>query len=271
MDVKSLHSSNLLKMSQESVDSQSLVEPIAEDRNGPSDLGVVQLKNMKTLKRRRGHAKGELTKAINHVVAELTIGGDIYEISVKENRMSEAFEEFKKLCDEYSKFLKDEEDIEECLVYFQDAERRFSEVKERITVWCQSRVQSRSEERQPVESASQVNSEYSRYSSSKQSSRSRRSSKSATEGRRLNNQARLASLQAEVSFLDKRERIASEELRMKSEELRLKQMKEKLQLETQMAKISAEEKVFADFETKSQTTTEDKPFSVPHVSTSTPP
>ncbi|MEL7342967.1 MAG: hypothetical protein AAGM67_20960, partial [Bacteroidota bacterium] len=219
---------------------------------------------MKTLKRRRGHAKGELTKAINHVVAELTIGGDIYEISVKENRMSEAFEEFKKLCDEYSKFLKDEEDIEECLVYFQDAERRFSEVKERITVWCQSRVQSRSEERQPDESASQVNSEYSRYSSSKQSSRSRRSSKSATEGRRLNNQARLASLQAEVSFLGKRGQIASEELR-------LKQMKEKLKLETQMAKISAEEKVFADFETKSQTTTEDKPFSVPHVSTSTPP
>ncbi len=93
----------------------------------------------------------------------------------------------------------------------------------------------------------------------------------ATEGRRLNNQARLASLQAELSFLDKCERIASEELRMKSEELRLKQMKEKLKLETQMAKISAEEKVFTEFETRSQTTTEDKPFSVSHVSTSTPP
>ncbi len=48
-------------------------------------------------------------------------------------------------------------------------------------------------------------------------------------------------------------------------------MKEKLKLETQMAKISAEEKVFTDFETKSQTTTEDKSFRVPHVSTSTPP
>eukprot|EP00794_Sanderia_malayensis_P006408 gene6408-7138_t len=251
-------------MSQERVDSQLLLEPIVEDRNVPSESGAEQLENMKTLKRRRGHAKGELTKAINHVVAELTIGGDICEISVKESRMSKAFEEFQRLCDEYSKFLKDEEDMEECLVYFQEGERRFSEVKERITLWCQSRVQSRSEEQHPVESASQVNSEYSRYSSSKQSSRSRRSSKMATESRRLNNRAQLASLQAEVSFLHQHELIASEELR-------LNRMKEKLKLETQMAKISAEEKVFTDFETRSQISTEDKPFNVPHVSTSIPP
>eukprot|EP00794_Sanderia_malayensis_P002088 gene2088-2364_t len=38
-----------------------------------------------------------------------------------------------------------------------------------------------------------------------------------------------------------------------------------------MAKISAEEKVFTDFEMRSQISTEDKPFSVPHVSTSIPP
>eukprot|EP00794_Sanderia_malayensis_P017196 gene17196-18926_t len=195
---------------------------------------------------------------------ELTIGGDVCEISVKESRISKAFEEFQRLCDEYSKYLKDEEDMEECLVYFQEGERRFSEVKERITLWCQSRVQSRSEEHHHVGSASQVNSEYSRYSSSKQSSSSRRSSKMTTEGRRLNNQAQLASLQAEVSFLHQHKLIASEELRRN-------RMKEKLKLETQMAKISAEEKVFTDFETRSQISTEDKPFSVPHVSTSIPP
>ncbi len=80
MDLRSLHSSNLLKISQESVDSHSFVESITEDRNGPSDRLAMQLKNMKTLKRRRGNAKGELTKAINHVIAELTIGRDIYEI-----------------------------------------------------------------------------------------------------------------------------------------------------------------------------------------------
>eukprot|EP00794_Sanderia_malayensis_P001616 gene1616-1788_t len=86
----------------------------------------------------------------------------------------------------------------------------------------------------------------------------------ATESRRLNNRAQLASLQAEVSFLHQHELIASEELR-------LNRMKEKLKLETQMAKISAQEKVFTDFETRSQISTEDKPFSVPHVSTSIPP
>lgn len=247
-------------MAQERLEFETLLD-FSEPRDGRVrtrsvvlDWEAVDLEALHRLKKRRGHAKGELTKAISHVVAELTVGGDVNEVEANEHRLMKAFGNFKESCNEYRRFQKEEEDVEECLVYFQEAEKKVSEVKERIAVWRHSRVQSMNpEHHQSIvaskDSVSQVKTEYSRRSLSSKGSRgSKRTIETTVDNRRLSNAVKMASLQAEVSVLDQHEKIAKEELRLKTEEMRLNQMRRKLELDTEMAKISAEDEVCAVFQ-----------------------
>eukprot|EP00794_Sanderia_malayensis_P001453 gene1453-1601_t len=76
----------------------------------------------------------ELTKAVNCVSEVLDIGKPLEEIRLAENRLIGTFEDFKTACEEYKDAITDKGDIEECLVYMKEAEKRFLGVMERVSV-----------------------------------------------------------------------------------------------------------------------------------------
>ena len=55
----------------------------------------------------------------------LTVGGDSDCIETAARRMEYTFCEFSKACEIFRDSLRDEDDIEECTAYFNEAERRF--------------------------------------------------------------------------------------------------------------------------------------------------
>ena len=55
-----------------------------------------------------------------------------------------------------------------------------------------------------------------------------------------------ASLLAEASMIERRQSLANEEIRLKCKEMRLNQLKRRLELETEIPKVKAEEKACTD-------------------------
>ena len=199
------------------------------------------MENARTLKQRRASAKGVLTKAISHVSEALIVGGDIMEEQAMQERLIRVFRSFKEACNRYKDTLVDDVEVEESVAYLHEAESRYLADKDRITLWLQSNRNPSVEEinRSNVnadDSASQTNSRPSRHSSSS------RYSNLSIEAQQFKNAAKLSSLRAEASLFTQRQSIANEELR-------ISQMKQKLELETQMAKLEAEGRVCADFRT----------------------
>ena len=222
------------------------------ERNVRLDWDGIDMENALTLKQRWASAKGVLTKAISHVSEALIVGGDIMELQAMQERLIRVFSSFKEACDRYKDTLVDDIDVEESVAYLHEAESRYLAAKDRITLWLQSNRNPSVEERDRSDvnaddSVSQTNSRSSRRSSSSHHS------KLSIEAQQFKNAAKLASLRAEASLFKQRQSIANEELR-------ISQMKQKLELETQMAKLKAEGRVCADFRTSLNETSNDKPF-----------
>ena len=89
-------------------------------------------------KRDQSNSKRELTKAINPVSDVMKVGenSDSMEISVR--WMEYTFNEFRKAYESYSRSLKDEGDIEECIIHFNEATTRFLSMKDRVSLWNDS-------------------------------------------------------------------------------------------------------------------------------------
>eukprot|EP00794_Sanderia_malayensis_P002014 gene2014-2291_t len=93
----------------------------------------INVRSMRNLKKTSANAKRELTKAVNRISEVLVMGKPLEEIRSAENRLIGTFEDFKAACEEYKDPITDEDDIEECLVYMKEAERRFLDVMERVS------------------------------------------------------------------------------------------------------------------------------------------
>ena len=161
--------------------------------------------------------------------------------------MDYTFSEFHKACENYRRSLKDEDDLEECTIYFNEAETRFLSMKERVALWNESckmqvgQITQGGAKVRPEDSVSQT--------SSKASTDSRMSRLSEV---MLKTSRKRASLLAEASMMAKHQDLANEEMRLKFEEMRLLQQKQRLHLETEIAKVEAEEKVCTEFATSNE-------------------
>ncbi len=214
---------------------------------------------IRNLKKTRANAKRELTKAVNRVSEVLVIGKTLEEIRLAENRLIGTFEDFKAACDGYKDVITDEDDIEECLVYMKDAERRFLEAMERVSVVTHSLTKptppppddfgpTQPDDVGPEDSVSEVRSRSSSSPSHSRSSKTSKSGKYVLQDMMLKHATTKASLLAEASMLAASQDIAQEELR-------LIQRKKRLILDTKLAKLQAEERVCNEFAlaTRSQT------------------
>ena len=95
------------------------------------------------------------------------------------------------------------------------------------------------------DSVSQTKSHSSRRSQSSRSSRSSRMYR--LNETTLRASTKRASLLVEASMMEKHQSLANKEMRLKCEEVKLSQLKQKLTLETKIAKVKAEEKACVEF------------------------
>ena len=204
----------------------------------------VDIEHIRQLKQSRANAKRELTKAVNRVADVLVVGQTLDDVKAADGRLVETFNNFKMACERYKSVIVDEVDIEECLTYMHEAEARFHDIKERVSLLIHS-LEKRSPLREndigPEDSVSETKSRFSNsHVSSRSSKNSRKSGKSALQDMMLKNTATKASLLAEASMLEECQDIANEELR-------LSQRKKRLTLDTKLAKLEAEERICAEF------------------------
>lgn len=208
------------------------------------DWEAHRLEPARVLKTSRANSKRELTKAINRVSDALMVGGEAEDLKSGVRWMEYTFSEFGKACEIYRHSLEDEDDIEECMVYFQEAEARFLSMKERVALWNDSakmeihRDEHEGSRIKPEDSVSQAKSRSSRGSRSSKGSRN--SGLSRLNETILRNSTKRASLLVEASMMEKHQSLAYEEMR-------LNQLKQKLTLEKEIAKVEAEGKVCAEF------------------------
>ena len=104
-------------------------------RNVTLDWSGIDEERKRHLKTLRANAKRELTRAINRVSGILVIGTEIQDVQMAELRLMEIFEDFQNACDGYKAVNVDDDDIDECLAYFSEAETRFRSIRERTAIW----------------------------------------------------------------------------------------------------------------------------------------
>ena len=204
----------------------------------------LDVEHIRCLKQTRTNAKRELTKAVNHIEAVLLVGQTMDDVNAADDKLEEAFQDFKLACESYKAVLVNEADIEECFGYMHEVETKFHDTRRRVFEFFQS-VEDHSSVREddirPKDSVSEVKSRTSNsLVSSRSSKNSKRSGKSAIQDKMLKNAATKAPLLTEASMLDECHDIAQEELR-------LSQRKQRLTLDTKLIKLEAEERVCTEF------------------------
>eukprot|EP00794_Sanderia_malayensis_P013207 gene13207-14559_t len=157
----------------------------------------INVRSMRSLMKTRANAKGELTKAVNRVLEVLVIGKPLEEIRLKDA-------------------ITDEDDIEECLVYMKEAEKRFLDVLERVSVVTHSLTRWPKpplDDVGPEDSFIEVTSRsFSSLSHSRSSNTSRKSGKDVLQDMMLKRAKTKASLLAEASMPEASQDFAREEL-----------------------------------------------------------
>eukprot|EP00794_Sanderia_malayensis_P011497 gene11497-12692_t len=213
-------------------------------RNVTLDWGGIDSEKLRRLKQARASAKRELTKAVNRVSDALIVNEDTVEIRAVEEKLDEAFCSFGDAWEKHKALLDDDDDVEESESYFHEAKMKYLCSKDRLAMWFESKKKTCSvtEEQEPSEIGPKDSISQSTSSCSSRSSRSSRSSKATIEEKHFSNATKMASLRAEALMLKQHQNIANEELR-------ISQLKQRLKLETQLAKLEAEERVCLEFKT----------------------
>ena len=201
---------------------------------GESDPEII-----KRLKRHRAACKGHFTRAVSHIVNELTVDSELAEIRKYEQSLFETYERFTISCKVFERVLTDEIDVEESNVYFREAELRFLTAKDKIVLLLETKQSVMAAEENNGQEVD-VRDSVSQNESKSSHSHSSRRSKSSIRSMQLQNATKFAALQAEASILKQRQSI-------ENEKLKIAQMQQKLELDTKLAKLKAKEKVCKEF------------------------
>ena len=146
------------------------------------------------------------------------------------------FEVFKRACYSYKDVLHDEADLEACAVYFSELETRWLSIRERVKLRLEldKRIPPDKSNLPSITREDSISHFASNSSLSPKSSRTS-SYKAILSERRLEKATRRASLVAEEPLLVRKQSLAYQEFK-------LNQLKEELQLHTEITKLEAEEK-----------------------------
>ena len=106
-------------------------------RNVTLDWSGIDDERKRHLKILRANAKRELTRAINPVTGQWYRNDEKQDVQIVEVRLMKIFEDFQNACDGYKAVNVDDDDIDECLAHFSEAETRFWSTRERIAIWMQ--------------------------------------------------------------------------------------------------------------------------------------
>ena len=160
----------------------------------------------------------------------LTDDHNLQEVKEKLPYLDNAFERFKKAHRNYVGEILDENAIIEGQRYLEDKERKVRVFRQQIVDWIIN-----IEHKLLAESLQVGTSKVSKHSSRASSRGGRASSVAAA---RAKEAARIAELKAELSLLEKRQTLEEKKFRLQQEELRLN-------LEAEMVKTTAKERVYA--------------------------
>ena len=108
---------------------------IPGERNVTLDWSDIDSEELRRRKQRRASAKRELTKAVNRVSNALIVGGDAVEIRAVEEKLDEAFRKFREAWEKHKALLDDDDDVDESLSYFHEAEMKYLCSKDSLEMW----------------------------------------------------------------------------------------------------------------------------------------
>ena len=204
----------------------------------------IKSERIRRLKNSRSGFKGVVSKKRVELFTLMKDIGNVEQVRKKMLELESSLRDFSFANNKYHAKLVNEADILDCNEYFASVQRMVSETIGEMDQWLQS-AQSRIEDElavsislRPEDSISNVEAGSPRKVNKSKSVASSSSSRvSAAVSSRLKISARKAAFAAEVSKLQERQAI-------QKEELLLQQKKEKLRIETELAKAVAEESVY---------------------------
>ena len=204
----------------------------------------IKSERIRRLKNSRSGFKGVVSKKRVELFTFMKDIGNVEQVRKKMLELESSLRDFSFANNKYHAKLVNEADILDCNEYFTSVQRMVSEMIGEMDQWLQS-AQSRIEDElavsislRPEDSISNVEAGSPRKVNKLKSVASSSSSRvSSAVSSRLKISARKAALAAEVSKLQERQAI-------QKEELLLQQKKEKLRIETELAKAVAEESVY---------------------------
>ena len=194
----------------------------------------------KTCFNARKAAKSAVTRKENEILDEMCSFEEtnLQSVKSKMDELVESMERFRKKHSDFHSLLLDGAERQASEEYLEDVEEKYLHIMDKIKNYKQS-------VERKLASTEILLGESAGGAGSLRSGRSRRSSVSSA---RVKAAAKKAVLQAEMAALDKQTQLEEEEMRLT---ILLKQKKEKLRLETEMAKAHAEETVLAEAEESS--------------------
>ena len=197
----------------------------------------------KTCFNARKAAKSAVTRKENEILDEMCSFEEtnLQSVKSKMDELVESMERFQKKHSDFHSLLLDGAERQSSEEYFEDVEEKYLHIMDKIKNYKQS-------VERKLASTEILLGESAGGAGSLRSSRSGRSRRSSVSSARVKAAAKKAVLQAEMAALDKQTQLEEEEMRLT---ILLKQKKEKLRLETEMAKAHAEETVLAEAEESS--------------------
>ena len=219
---------------------ENLVGSREETRRSQRDVDweLVDIENRLRLKKERADAKRALTRLLNGVSSVLVEDRSVALTSLKdcEENLCAVFEVFRRACYSYKDVLHDEADLEACAVYFSELETGWLSIRERVKLRLEldKRIPPDKSNLPSITPEDSISQFASNLSLSSKSSRTSSYKAILSEGQ-LEKATRRASLMAEESLLVRQQGLAYQELK-------LNQLKEELQLHTEITKLEAEEK-----------------------------
>ena len=225
------------------------------------DQEGVRNENLLRLRWSRRSAKGNITKKIDKITLSVSFSLSVEEMCSIAHQFKNTVAAFRSA--NYHALLSDKEDLLDSQDYYESECKRIDDFQVTIEQWIAKASAGPCENAesvaQPEDSVSSVGSSWrERSRASLASSRKSTGGSSARYGQspRLFAAAKKAAFSTEAASLHKQQALQEEELRLKQEEtkrqqlheetrLRLDQRKGELDLETEIAKIEAEERTYA--------------------------
>ena len=217
--------------------------------NRTLDLEGVRCERLRKKKNARSGYLSNVTAKVNEIIGLLSDERNLLEVKEKLVQVEGAFERLCEAHQEYASEIQDADGVAECQQYLCEEEKKFNTFRRQIVNWITETENNLltvsrqvDSDVKPEDSVScsgmPTPSGVSKTSKNPSRARSRSSRASSVAFARAKEAAKVAELRAEIRMLEKRQAL-------EEKKFRLKQEKSLLNLEDEIAKITANERAFA--------------------------